>query len=249
MKSILLTLLASLVFLSCTTSPHIDKEITVEINRSLTVSKDIAKWHVYTESYTRKDDYSVIDSSIIMNPFLWETYLTDDLTLLWFPLPLGMTYQFWNTSQSRFGISTAISFSNSSLNGFKLNPELKMSFRYKLNSKFAIDTKEVFNARIAFKSGENYIWSSITGVGPLYQHADDMAFRFNILYSVFRGGPYISTVDSKKDDVNFRLGAMVGSIINLGQQWIFEPDYTYYGINSKYGYQDQSINLNLTYLW
>ena len=243
------SIMAALSLLSCAAGPSISNYPQREIDRPATVPDGLSKWYIQTEVSKYKDNFSHEVTTYDINPVGFETSLSDDWSLIWSPLPFGVSHQFWNTQQSRLSFLVFLGFGYGSISGLKLSPNLRMSYRLKLTKDLGFDLTPYFDPDIYFKEGYKYRWSAGFSAGPLFQVSDSVAVKPTILYKVYHGRPFIDADYSDDDQTHYRTGLGLEASVYLSQQWTFEPSYKYIGLTSPNGYAEHDLHLNFIHIW
>src|SRR5436309_3246080 len=85
------------VLSGCASGPALEKYPRREMDRPYTLPTGVASWHIPTIFGHIQDDTSSSTILPIPVPLIWETALTDDWNLIFFPLPFGFSHQISNT--------------------------------------------------------------------------------------------------------------------------------------------------------
>ncbi len=235
--------------MGCAGRPNVANYPTREIERPYTVPVGLAKWRVSSGYNEMKDEKSAAEKSFNLHFLNWETALNDSWSLLWFPAPFGVSHQFWNTENSRLGLTVAINYLiYSSLNGWKISPTLAGSYRYKATPNIGIDLSSSFTPRLSFKGGQSYQWYSNVTLGPLIQITDTVAIKPAITYAAALEQPYISSLTTDPTEMNHRIGAALNSSFSVGQQWTILPSYSYFSEKAK-GWESHNLDLDFVHVW
>jgi hypothetical protein len=246
---LVLILLMTIFFSACAGRPALENYPTREIDRPYTVPEGLTKWYVNASLTNRKDEKSAAETFSFINFFTWQTAITDSWSLLWLPLPFGVSHQFWNTENSRFGFTAVMRYIGfGSISGWHLGPYLSGSYRYKFTSDFAIDLGGYFSPEISLNADQTYRWDSNIYFGPLFQVNDSTTLRPSIIYSVALEQAYISTPFTDADEINKRIGAELSATFALGKQWTFMPSYSYFSNKSK-GWESHTVDFDFTHIW
>src|SRR5690349_14594687 len=124
-------LCGSIVFaMGCASGPALDKYPSREIDRPYTLPKGVAAWHVPASYSVVSTNTSPASSSFAINPLVWQSALSDDWNLIWFPVPLGVSHQFMNTEKNRLGFTFVTGVGYGSYQGWFFSPALSVSNRY-----------------------------------------------------------------------------------------------------------------------
>lgn len=223
-------------FAGCASGPELEKYPRREIDRPYTVPEGVATWHIPTIFGVVKDANESVTLPPVPVPLIWETALSDDWNLLFYPLPLGVSHQFSNTESARTGFTLLNSFSYSSVSGFRLMPNLSFGYRLKTSAELAIDFTPSVTLDIPFESGEPFYWAAGINVGPLFQLSDTFALKPNTTLGLSRGWAFSRAGDLDKleieDTTEFSLSLGVSSVWSFARQWDLRPSYTFAGLAS-----------------
>jgi hypothetical protein len=232
---------ASLVslFAGCASGPELEKYPRREIDRPYTLPEGVATWHIPIVTGVVQDSDESVFVPPIAVPLIWESALSDDWNLIFYPLPLGVSHQFANTESARTGFTLLNSFSYSSLRGFRLIPNIAFGYRAKLDRDTALDVTPSVTLDIPFEKGESFRWSAALGVGPLFQLSETFSLKPSVSVGVTRGWTYelSSNLDDLevRDTTTFTLGAGLASVWSFARQWDLRPAYVYSGSTSSDG--------------
>ena len=144
-------------------------------------------------------------------------------------------------------------FSYGTVSGFRLSPTLNFSYRNKLSSDLAIELSPFFTPDFAFKSDQNFRWSTGIAAGPLFQFNDKLALSPRLALGATRGR--VAALSDAVSDVNlldqttFTMDLGISAIWSIGRQWDFRPRYTYSGIGAKNGFQAHIGVLEFVHFW
>lgn len=225
------------VFAGCASGPALEKYPRREIDRPYTLPSGVASWHIpMITGVVRDSDESVFIPPIPV-PLIWDSALSDDWTLHWYPLPLGVSHQFQNSEQSRTGFTLLNSFSYSSTRGLRLIPNIAFGYRLKFSGDTALDVTPAVTLDIPFENGESFRWSGGLSVGPLFQLSDTFSLKPSANFAIARGWTYEISTDLDqleiRDTTSFNLGFGLGSVWSFARQWDLRPGYSFSGFSSR----------------
>jgi len=124
---------------SCATPSELDKYSTREIDRPYTLSSGLNTWKtINTAVFDSTASQSFSGAGVF--PFNWEQGLTDNLTLIWTPIPLQFRYQFYRNSTSFVGLYFSL-LGPTYARGYDFNwsPTLNFAIRRKMSEYLAIE--------------------------------------------------------------------------------------------------------------
>ena len=248
-----LLVVSSVYLAGCASGPELDKYSRREMDRPYTLPKGVATWHIPVIYANVQDRQSSASYGPVPVPLLWETSLSDDWNLIWFPLPLGVSHQFFLNEQARFGFTLLNGVGYSSLSGFRLHPTLTTPYRAFLSKDLALEVTPLFSADIPFQSGENLLWTASLGIGPLFQTSEFFAWKPSASFDVAHGpyGQLLSDQDrfrfSNETSASLSLGA--SAVWSMGRQWDLRPEYHYAGIGSQNQQRVHLAVLDFVHFW
>lgn len=250
----LLSVLIIILISSCASSPRLATYPSEEINRPYTLPDGISSWRSRLSVDYEKDDLSPSTTTADVIFLNWTQALTDSWTLLWGPLPLGVSHQFWNTPESRAGFTASLGFSHSSFYGDKIYPAMSFSYRHKLNTSVAIDFTSYFTPTLSFQSGEKYRWSAGISAGPIFQIQKDFSLKPEVRWGARLGKPTLHTAiyyasNVYGDEITWATDLGIKAQWSLNPSWDIKAGYFYIGIGEKFGYQDHNLQLEFINYW
>lgn len=214
------------------------------IDRPYTLTKGTALWKV---SVTISRDFDIF-------PFYWEQGLTDDLTLVWFPVPFEVKYQLQRNRRLRIGAALNIlgplNYRNAD---FTWSPYLQGNLRFFLSSRLAIAMDPLFAAEVS-RSGNGISSTMALPLGPLFQLTDQLSLQPRIELRLESGNPrdwYLGTLPPHEQSKSFHSRTPIGMSLNWQflSAWEFEGDYTFLKWGYRNGYHNHQLFLNLLYFW
>lgn len=190
-----IVVLAGLILLTsasigCVAPAAIEQYPKRQIDRPYTLPKGIATWEPswqfgnfkHQDSTTRDDSFGFL---------LWKGSLTDDITLVWAPIPVAIAYQIHRTDKMTLGASlglTALSHSkeDNTTTGFSIGGYQKYLVTRWLGF---VTTLSAADVRRNNRHGDS--WGLTLTTGPEFQVTDTLALKAGIGYSVERNYPSI----------------------------------------------------------
>jgi len=240
------------LFTGCASGPELDKYPRREIDRPYTLPKGVAAWHI-PGGYTNTVSNSAPAASAgLIYPLVWESSLSDDWNLIWFPIPLGVSHQIMNTDKTRLGFSFLSGFGYGSSQGWFFSPTLSVSDRHKISNDIAIEV----TPSVAFDittGGGPVRWAANVSTGPVLQLSDEFALKYSLVLGVANGKDVMSGFqDSSSVPVgvtSFNMGMGMSAVWSFARQWDFRPSYSYSGIGSQNGQQNNTLFADIVYFW
>jgi hypothetical protein len=209
----IIIILLSLFVVSCSsTGEKLNSYDREEINKPYTVPAGIKTWETTVSSvFPITSDES---NFWWFNPLQWKTPLTDNFTIVWGPLPLGMDVTLYNKEKSTVGLSASYYF---------IYFYSELSYRYKISDWFAIkpriyysnfnfifeERKRVAEINFLFQMNEKWSLGANVGKGNLRMDND----FYGRLFSALSG-----TTVSFKENYNITTYGLTSNI-QLGKQW------------------------------
>jgi hypothetical protein len=143
-----------------------------EIDRPYTLPDGMKSYGILATAWTDAKDNSEEEAKAsnraFLNPFYWETPVTDNLSVVWWPLPLGLKWQIAKDSDDRLGFSfmTAI-----------LASKYELAYRRHIAKDHALElSAHGFNYNLVFIEGrESYL-----RLGYLWQINDEHYLKAGI---------------------------------------------------------------------
>jgi hypothetical protein len=245
MGKILVALGICVLAFGCASGPELAKYPEPEIDRPYTLPVGVATWHipalvgeVVGPSGGRSTLYPV------PVPLEWESSLSDEWNLIYLPIPLGVSHQFYFDRSSRIGATLFGGFSYNSTEGFRAAPTLTASYRQALSKDVALEVGPSFTPDIPFKSGQNFYWSASFAAGPVFQTDKRFAVKPAVSLDAYHGryakGGMTETTYSTVDgstviDTTVAMGLGASAVWSFDRQWDFRPSYNYTGIGARDG--------------
>ncbi len=242
----------SIVLLAgCASTGPVEKVKPRAIDRSFVLPVGVASWSTIAVLGNLKTPTENLFIPPIPIPLFWERALTEDLTLVWNPLPLGLKDQISQSETDLWGVAFGIGAAGyGSVTGWIIEPTATLHNRTQLNSEWAIQSKVGGSYSLTTQDGISDGYSLSIGSGPLYQVSDTFAVNASIdvqtSKSTVVGSGGIS--EQTSDTTSTMLPLTVGGDWRLAPQWGFAASYSYFGLGSS----DWSANLlvmNLTHYW
>jgi opacity protein-like surface antigen len=260
-RSLILIACAFAILSGCASGPELDKYPRRQIERPYTLPDGVAAWTLtagWQHSSIQQNDpmvaqYTDTSSSAVLNS-TWQQSLSDDWTLLWLPIPLGVMHQFTKTESDMVGATFAMGFAYSSLNGFDLRPTLSLQERHYFSKNLALDITPSFSPRIPFQEGQSFDWAAGVSVAPFLQLTDALAFQPGLtLGAVRQSSPkygLIASNDVLTANANqFVLPLFAQLSWNLSRQWDLKASYSYSSIGYKDDYKNHTGALSTVFYW
>lgn len=245
---------ALIVFSGCAAGPRLKDYPQRQIDRPLTVPKGVASWQIPVIAGVVKDNAGSNTLFPVPYPLIWETALSDDWMLTWFPLPLAVTYQVSNNANERFGVMGIAGFrSTEKTNGdsqLSFQPAFHIQYRKKMEGgNWALD----FDPSLTFEFGNGDTrWNTHLSVGPFFQLTNETYLKPSVGLLISKGsglfGPYYRGIlDASQTVASFTPSLAMGTV--LSDQWDFDAGYSYLGIGADNGLSAHVFVLNFTHRW
>jgi hypothetical protein len=256
-KGLVAFVASSLCLGACASGPALDRYSTREIDRPYTLPEGVAAWGILSQfTLTSTSPGSPLLSGST-NPANWVSSLSDDWSLLWTPLPLGVSHQFFNSEQHRFGMTFVAGGGYGSYSGFFFSPTVSASYRYRFSKNGSIDVTPLFNMDIPASGVAR--WSTNLYLGPTFQLSDVFALSpaLSLEYTNSVVGPASSSgigwgTSGRgwwQDSMDFLAGVQVSAVWRFAKQWDHKPMIGCSGFGSRTGYQESFVNLSFIHYW
>lgn len=246
----------TIIFISgCASRPPLEKYPRREIERPYTLPDGVNNWHIRTSVSRNRDDKFSQAAIALPNPLIWEIALNDDWTLLWYPINLGISHQFWKNETSRLGFSFLANMAYSSIMGFRVYPTLNLSYRHQLTQKVALDFVPSVVLDFPFKSGKKFHWSTSLDIGPVLQLAENFALKPNLFFAATHGRTALPNatetyfIGELEERTIFVMGLGTSATWSFARQWDLRPTYNYSGFTAENGYEAHFGSLEFVHFW
>ena len=237
----------------CAAGPKLKDYPERQIDRPLTLPKGVASWKTLMVPGYVKDNSGSVTLFPIPYPLIWETALSDDWMLTWFPVPLAITYQASHDASHRFGVTTVLGFHTRDLGGgnteTSLDPSFAIQYRKKMASgNWAIDIDPTVQLEVG---GSATRWTTSLAVGPFFQVSDTAYLKPALGVTISKGtglfGPFYRG-NLLLDQVASFSPSLAGGVV-MSRQWDFDATYTYTGLGSSTGLSAHVFLMVFSHYW
>jgi len=238
--------------IACATPKELEKYPVRHIDRPYTLPERLMSWKTLFTGTTDRTDSKGYSPQYQYLPFNWEQGLTDNLTLIWTPLPYQVRWQVYRTPESFFGLyGNLIGRTWSRTDDFNWSPIVSGTYRRKLVEWFAFEgtlTIEPDVRRAATPS-----WTIGPEFGALFQVADPLMVGAHIAFLGEWSDPrarYLGTLPVNRF-MEWRLLTPVTAEIhwNIIQRLQLEAQYQYLQSPVAGGYYSHNLYLGTTLFW
>jgi len=235
---------------SCTSSPNLETYPERQIDRPYTLPDDVATWTTAVGASVVDDGRSNFSTNI--NPLIFEQAITENLTLEYSPIPLGLRYQIANTEENIWGVSLRTGIGYSSFSGVLFEPTLGFYHRYQPGGSFAWESSASYSREFTDQPVEAE--TAFLSTGPMFQLSDTIVLNPKIGFGVSRNElAEFEDYEGFQFDVDEFLFSVPASV---GFRWLFHRQWEYgasYRLNSLILEEDRlavhRLNMSLTHFW
>ena len=192
---------------------QLDKYPMEHIDRPYTLPKGVHTWEIATLSYIPiKSSQS---NSSLVHPLIWRSALSDNVSLLFTPLPLGLSYQILHNDTHRLGTTVVYLFYSSSAS---------ISYQYRLGNNWAIRTGFDYFNRSDLDGNDEEKGTSVI-LGLLYQAGSRLSLEpwvskariieFQNRYIFSNYGTDVEVTRYPYESITYGLSALY----TIGRQW------------------------------
>lgn len=263
----LLLIVVLAFFFGCAAREKLDTYPQRHIDRPFTLPKGINSWEtiIYYEQYEDQENHD--ENNFFPYPLIWRQPITDNLNLVWSPLPLSLEYQLINTEKHTAGVSGAFglgyastkvtstssdsSTEESSTEDWYLDVVASGYYKYKFSDSVAIESGLVL--KDGFGYDEKELWEVDFYSGPLFQVRDNLAIAPRIHLAVDRVGDQYDFFDSerefKQEDTRwtYPIGLWIGW--SLHKQLDLNIEYTYKALGYSNDFEGHFFTASIVHLW
>jgi hypothetical protein len=245
-----LLLVTAILFIGCAPTGNLNLYPQRQIDRPYTLPKGIAAWQ--PEWYSDKLKSSVGSSnSTDFSVLIWTQSLSDDLNIIWAPLPLALRYQIGRSESNVYGVSAGISkLAYKSDDKWTIGMGISGYQRHQFADWLALVTTLSLENVIRTKSNSSDSWGAEFAAGPLFQISNDIAVLPKIHYAYERNFPSVIDIPDQLQSKTYKLIPLSVTIgWNLGRQWELQALY----LDKRIGYSDdireESIAIRMVNYW
>jgi len=246
-------LLAGTLLTGCAAGPALQNWPSRQIDRPYTLPKGMAQWST-SLLYSHQDGPLGPSDGFLPWPLNWRTALSEDWTLVWVPLPLGLQYQALWDGSNRLG------FLFVPLSGFGVRssgPTVFAStagaaFRAKFNDSTALDLSLNLQLWVTDSLSNDRLELDLKG-GPFLQAASDLAVKPTAGLSVVRDNGVFDTgtVQGLFGTRGEGLSGNVGGVLewSMDPRWDMTLVYSFSGLGHPDGFTAHTGALAFTHNW
>jgi hypothetical protein len=248
----------------CAATPKLADYPRREIDRPVTLPKGVTSWGMHgsysVERY--RFDYTgerVTDQSVYAAiPSQYQTSLSDEWNLVWYPIPIAAIYSIRNDSAATTGLTLGYGFRFSNYGNTAAELYAAYFHRQKLTPDFAIE----FSPSLApwIPIGENAKWDlqASLGVGPFVQIGEFLAARAGMRAVLRRDSTTVMSGDlfsSKGLDITttytWRMVYPLYAGLNwsVGRQWDIGGTLEYQKLGEANDYSNFQVAYELRHFW
>lgn len=192
---------------------QLEKYPKEHIDRPYTLPKGVYTWEIATLSYIPiKSSQS---NSSLVHPLNWRSALSDNVSLLFTPLPLGLSYQILHNDNHRLGATAVYLFYSSSAS---------LSYQYRIGKNWAIRTGLDYFSRSDIDWNDEAKGTSAI-LGLLYQANNRLSLEpwvsksriteFQNRYIFSNYGADVLVTQNAYESITYGLSALYA----IGRQW------------------------------
>lgn len=247
------SLLLSFSVFGCAARQKLDTYPQRHIDRPYTLPKGINYWKTTIYYGHWKDNEYDGKDYFVPNPFYWNQPITDNLNLIWSPLPFALQYQFVNTQKHTFGTSAGISELGYASDGdWSFDLFISGDYKYKLSDSTAIINKLTFEESFGFDDYES--WGVDFQCGPLFQIRDNLAVTPFFHLSVDRADNWYYSLDdedekNRQEETKWSFPISLGIDWSLNQQLDLNVTYTYSALGYSNDYVGHHFTTSIVHFW
>jgi|GEM_PF-4487469 len=239
------------ILAACTSSPNLETYPERQIDRPYSLPVGVATWTTAVGADLVNDERGT--SSFGLNPLIFEQALTENLTLEYSPIPLGLRYQISNSEQNLWGASLRTGIGYSSFSGVILEPTLGFYHRFRPGGSFAWESSVAYSREFSARSREAE--SAFLFTGPMLQISEKMVLTPTVGLGVARNE--LAEFDEYDEGALLDVDEFAFSVpASMGLRWLFHRQWEYgafYGLNSVFLDENRlaihSLNMSITHFW
>lgn len=252
------------LFAGCAASPKLAEYPRREIDRPLTLPKNLATWSILGE-YSQEKYRDPFTGQVYTDrytigpvPLKWQTSLSDDWNLIWYPIPVAVVHQLRNDDAATTGIILGYGLRISSAGYSTAGIAARYFHRQKLSREFALE----FTPSLMpwFPIGDRSEWDLQAGVGfgPFWQVGETVSLSAGARavlrrdsQTVIGGGPF----GSNGLDIQTRYAWRTVFPVYLGMGWSFSRQWdlvanaNYQKIGEADDYSRLDVDFEFRHYW
>ena len=236
--------------IGCASTGNLNRYPLRRIDRPYTLPKGVASWEPTWDSNTLKhgDNLSKVSSTNILS---WTQSVSDNLNIMWFPLPLALSYQLRNTDANTLGITFGISnFGYSDDEHLTLGLITAGYQKYKFAESLALVNEVSFSPVIRTEGNRSYSWEVQTRTGILIQMGDNFAILPAVHLSAEHNYPFIfDKLKAFEDKTYFLVPFSIATSWNINRQWEITTNYKFTSVGYPKNDRAEYLILGLIHYW
>jgi len=243
-------LVVIIAFTGCAVTGNPDLYPQRQIDRPYTLPKGLAAWEPGWHSDSLKYSGGSTNATSF-NPLVWTQSLSNDLNIVWLPLPLYLRYQIDRTDSDVYGVSLGFTeFGYSTIDKWTLGMAVSGYQRHNLNDWLALVTTLSLKNVIRTKGNSSDSWGAELAAGPLFQVSDDIALLPRIHYAYERNYPSVFDKPDTFESKTYKLAPLSIMISwNLSRQWDLQADYQHRSIGYPDDIREESMDIRMINYW
>ena len=253
-----------LLFVGCSAAPKLAEYSRRDIDRPLTLPKGLATWSILGE-YSQERLRDPHDGQIYTDrytvgpiPLKWQTSLSDDWNLVWYPIPVAAIHQFRNDDAAATGILLGYGLKISSAGYSTAGIAARYFHRQKLTREFALE----FTPSLMpwFPIGERSKWDLQAGLGfgPFWQVGETISVSGGARAVLRRDSQTVisgNLFDSDGLDIQTRYAwrtvfpVYFGMNWSFSRQWDFGATVDYQRLGEADDYSRLAVDFEFRHYW
>lgn len=255
--------LALLALAGCAAAPKLADYPRREIDRPFTLPKGLASWSILGE-YTQ-EKYRFFDGSLDTDrsfvgpiPLKWQTSLSDDWNLLWYPIPIAALYSIRNDAAVTSGLLLGYGLKLSSAGYSTAGVGAQYFHRQKFNSDLALEVSP--SLMPWFPLGDRAKWDFQAGVevGPFWQAAETISLRAGARAVLRRDSQTVIRDDAfgsggldieAHESWRTVFPVYAGMNWSFARQWDFGTEVNYQRLGETDDYSRLDVDIEFRHFW
>lgn len=237
---------------ACASGPELEKYPRTQIDRPYTLPDGVATWRTPIVTWYEKDNTDSYFIPPIPVPLLWQSSLTDNLTLNWSPFPLSLSHQWFDSGAHLLGATYGLGVGYATDLGWLFTGSLSFYYRQRLAKQWALETTPSITGTYLTKVSPTR-WAFGVGVGPLWQVTETFTLSPKAAIRVqegFRENTFageLKVTQSNATRVVFPLS--LTAEWSFDRQWDASLNYVYSRLGHDRGYESHLGTLTFTHFW
>jgi|GEM_PF-2516621 len=255
--------LALVTLAACAASPKLADYPRREIDRPLTLPKGLASWSILgqfsQEKYRYPDGTSDTDRRTVGPiPLKWQTSLSDDWNLVWYPIPVAAIYQIRNDASATTGLILGYGLKLGSGGYSTASVGVEYFHRQKLSSDLALEFTPGIQPWFPIGGRSKWDLQASVGFGPFWQVGETLSLnaggravlRKNSL-TVISGGAFDGSglTITTHDDYGVVFPVYFGMIWSFSRQWDFGGTFNYSKLAETQDYSRVLVDFEFRHFW